>query len=254
MVVEIFTKSRFEEVLADIAAELDVIWFHDGVTVGEHHYHLLVVDTFDAYKKPDDDYEGMGIAKGITIEIRSSVGIDKLSAAAGQDSIRVWFADIDGKPLGSKAKRWITRVTGWEKRLSETISNLTAVALKVKLCPDCGKIPGLFLTKKDGPNKGRWLSKCKTHGHFTWLSDPLAKHKPIPTLKDPKPGTSQQRGHTRADENEIVYECVICKFKCLKCHLVKVGGGVLHPIRGCPMCGGSVIAKGSLVKQEKGGE
>jgi len=57
-----------------------------------------------------------------------------------------------------------------------------------------------------------------------------------------------------AKENEIVYECVLCRFKCLKQHLVTLDGGMNAPIRGvCPMCQGTVIAKDSLVKLEQEG-
>ena len=158
MTVDIFTTTEFEEVLSTIAQDLEMTWFRDGVQVGEYHYHF----TAKVFEPIDD---------GISIEVRSSIGLDGKSAASGQDSIRIWFANADGDPVGNKAKRWITRVKGWERRLTEQVTEMATIARKVKLCPDCGKVPSVFIVKKDSPNKGRWFSKCKVHNHFTWLSD-----------------------------------------------------------------------------------
>lgn len=184
MSVEIFTTEEFEGVLSEIAQDLEITWFQDGIRAGEYHYHFVV-----------DDELGVGI------EVRSSIGRDGKSAASGKDSIRVWFADEDGKPLGSKAKSWTTRVVGWQSRLMSLVADLTTVARKVRRCPDCGKVPGIFLVKKDSPNKGRWFSRCQQHNHFTWLSDRLATHKPkqqdAPAC--PKCGAYMLKRHRRSD-------------------------------------------------------
>lgn len=157
MSVETFDRQQFEDVLTYISNDLGVEWLCDGTRKGEYHYHMTTGCSF-----PDNS---------ILIEIRSTVQESTgVSAGCGEDSIRVWFSDVDGKPLGNKAKRWITRVSGWQTRLDSTIHDMVDVASKVELCSECGELPGVFAVKKDSPNKGRWFSKCKDHKNFRWLS------------------------------------------------------------------------------------
>lgn len=90
--------------------------------------------------------------------------------AAGENSIRVWLCDMDGKPLGSKVGRWVTRQPGWRERLIEKVGFLVAMAEKVQPCPQCGDLMKVFIVNKDGPNKGRIFTKCNLHGNFRWLT------------------------------------------------------------------------------------
>jgi len=192
MTIDIFTTTEFEDVLSAIAQDLEMTWFRDGVQTGEYHYHFIA----KVFESIDD---------GISIEVRSSIGRDGQSAASGQDSIRIWFANADGDPVGNKAKRWITRVKGWERRLTEQVTEMATIACKVKLCPDCEQIPGVFIVKKDSPNKGRWFSKCKAHNHFTWLSSVVQKEqqKRKPKAGEspacPKCGAFMLKRHRRSD-------------------------------------------------------
>lgn len=165
MTVEIFTKDEFEDVLSDIAQKLEVPLSRDGLVSGEYEYHF-VVKTFK------NDHK-------ILVKVRSSIGQNGESAAGGQDSIRVWLT-VDDERVGNKTQHWVTRVPGWRDRLIKGIADLAAVARKVELCPDCQEIPGVFVVKKDSPNKGRWFSSCWKHDHFTWLSDSVIDSR-VPT-------------------------------------------------------------------------
>jgi hypothetical protein len=101
----------------------------------------------------------------IFIHIRSSIGTNGVAADTGQDSIRCWLVDGNGKPLGSKVNKWTTRVTGWDKRLTEVLRTLWEWARKAGYCESCNVPMGVYKSKTK-KNPDRIFSKCRECG--TW--------------------------------------------------------------------------------------
>lgn len=149
MSVEIFSKEQFEAALPNT-----VSWKCLGLKDGEFAYKMQI----------NDD---------IFIQIRSSVKANGFSADTGQDSIRAWLVDNNGKPLGSKVLKWTQRIPGWEERMLDVLRILWKRAQWAGYCPDC-KIPmGVFKSKtKKNPN--RLFKKCTNENckhdrnHFEW--------------------------------------------------------------------------------------
>jgi len=151
-VIDIFTKQRFEAALPVHNVTGAVLWKHLGMIQGEHCYSIEVLP-------------------GVLIHIRSSMGANGRARNSGEDSIRCWLAaDETGTPLGSKMSRWVTRVPGWEERLTAQLRTFWTIGRKLKPCPVCGKTPRALLVKKEGPNKGRWFTDCCSR--FQWLTNP----------------------------------------------------------------------------------
>lgn len=153
--VDIFTKEQFERALPVsrkasispmIPASIDTkLWKPLGLMGTEYAYIVPVTE-----KNCD-----------IGIMIRSSVGPNGRSADTGEDSIRCWLVSMaDYKPWGSKVSKYITRVPGWEKRLTTTLKTLYKMALTVGKCPHCAGWMKVFKVKRDGPNHGRIFIKC----------------------------------------------------------------------------------------------
>jgi hypothetical protein len=140
MSVDHFSRAQFEAALPCLKGTRTPLWGYTGLISGEHQYYLPV--------KP-----------GVIIVIRSSVGADGHSAEAAKDSIRCWLADPQGKPLGSKYGRWVTRVGGWERRLTDVLRALWTFGRKLVNCPKCQHQMKAFKTG-GGPNEGRWYMKC----------------------------------------------------------------------------------------------
>lgn len=147
--IDTFTKQEFEEALPRG-------WKYAGFDGGEYTY-LYPVDV------------------EVGILIRSSVGSNGYSADAGEDSIRIWLVRrLDESPLGSKLTRWVTRQPHWHIRLENQIKELVSLRQRAGNCSICNKPKGIFITKKDGPNKGRPFAKCSDDSHksFVWLDQP----------------------------------------------------------------------------------
>jgi hypothetical protein len=152
MPIDVFDRSTFEAALPVIKNTRQPLWSYNGFVGGEHSYLVPV--------KP-----------GIVIQVRSSVGADGYSHDSGQDSIRCWLTDLAGKPLGSKYGRWVTRVSGWERRLTETLRALWKFGRKLIVCPKCGHQMSAFKTSS-GPNEGRWYMKCaECQWWDSWLTE-----------------------------------------------------------------------------------
>jgi DNA helicase-2/ATP-dependent DNA helicase PcrA len=124
-------------------------------------------------KQDEYTYRVAGPDRTVSIEVRSSIGQDGKSAPTGKDSIRAWLVDAkDGKPLGSKVSRWITRKVGWQERLRETLRTLWLWRLRAGDCPQCQKPKGIWKVKKESANKGRPFAKCCHCGNgFVWLDE-----------------------------------------------------------------------------------
>jgi hypothetical protein len=137
---------------------------------------------FEIYLSQHQPYQPLGLVDGeetyllpldgqVAIAIRSSVKANGISAATGEDSIRLWLVDNDSQPLGSKVSRWTTRLAGWQDRLSQNIKTLCEWRAAAGDCPECQKPKGIFKVKKVGENKGRPFAKCNEHNNFIWLDE-----------------------------------------------------------------------------------
>jgi hypothetical protein len=157
MATERFTKKVFEDELPVHKTSGEKLWEYIGVDKGESVYIMKV--------------RKVGV-KDIVITIRSSVRVDGVAAATGEDSIRAWLSYEDGKPVGSKLQNYVQRLPGWEKRLTQMLRGLYQRALKIEACGDCGEPKGIFKVKKEGSNKGKLFTTCYGCGykkHFAWV-------------------------------------------------------------------------------------
>lgn len=126
MPVDIFGRPEFEAALTATGRE----WRHKGVVKGEHVY-LVAAN------------------HGLLIEVRSSIHGDT-SADCGDDSIRSWLVTTDGKPVGGKMQRWVTRVPGWDRRLVAMLKKQVEMSNNFSPCPVCGKTPVVSVKKDKG--------------------------------------------------------------------------------------------------------
>lgn len=149
--IDTFTPDEFEAALPVHKETKQPLWKSEGLIDGEYAYSL-------------------SINSDIIIQIRSSIHPNGYSAEVGKDSIRVWLADKDGQPLGSKTGKWVTRSVGWQERMINSLRELWERARKAGYCSKC-KVPmGVYKVKKQGPNKGRLFKQCpKCENSFAWL-------------------------------------------------------------------------------------
>lgn len=157
--IQRFTRAEFEAALPKIKNTSQPLWSLIGLIDGEHCYAVPV--------RP-----------GVIIFVRSSIRSDGLAADVAADSIRCWLASgPDGKALSSKNARWITRVNGWEARLTSTLRVLWRLGSKLEICPTCGDMMHALKSKSEA-NTGRWYRKCLTCNRFDrWLPDPNKESK-----------------------------------------------------------------------------
>ena len=115
---------------------------------------------------------GVDVKPGVLIYVRSTIQADGLAADTAKDSIRCWLADVKGASLSSKNSRWISRVSGWERRLTGTLRVLWYYGHQLQPCNWCGRMMSAFKTKS-GTHAGRWFAKCVDCGKFDeWLVNP----------------------------------------------------------------------------------
>lgn len=166
MPIDHFTYEQFEAALPQ--GTHGPLYIVQGVTDGEH-----------AYRMPVKAFNHNG---GVYVAIRSSVREDGQSAGVGEDSIRLYLMCPTG-PVASKLTKYITRVKGWERRMTTQLRTLYKIGLALKPCPQCGDLMHGFIAK--GPlvlvqNRGRLFQKCvrvnarglKLHGcsgSFEWI-------------------------------------------------------------------------------------
>lgn len=167
------TKQEFENALPKHRSTGDPLWEYVGFIQDEHVYYVPL---------PRDKNTG--------VMIRSSIGQDGQNADVGENSIRAWLVEKDGqnhKPLGSKSQKWITRTSGWDKRLVAMIRTLLTWRFRAGDCPVCQKPKRIFVVKKPGANKGRPFAKCVEHAGFMWLDE---KSNKAPFFVSPNTDTS----------------------------------------------------------------
>lgn len=158
MPVETFNRYQFQKALPKNKNTGEQMWQYAGQIKGEEVYYVNTA-------QPD-----------VFIMVRSSVrGATGWSADSGEDSIRCYLINKDGKPMGSKVNRWTTRMPGWEKRLTEVLRTLYGWTIKSGRCA-CGEPKAIFKVKKSGSNKGRVFADCpkkenKCKNQFVWLTE-----------------------------------------------------------------------------------
>lgn len=145
--VETFTKDEFESAMPKG-------WHSWGFRDGEYVYWVPA-------------------QHNLCVMVRSSVDNSGFSRGTGEDSIRIWLADIDtGEWWGVKTFRWITRVRGWQVRLNKAIEDAIRKSGSAVKCY-CKKRSALRRVQKQGPNEGRLFICCADRkcNYFQWVED-----------------------------------------------------------------------------------
>lgn len=161
MTIDFFTREDFEAALPtyknESAEPRPNLWSHIGLVKNEHTYMVHInVD--------------------IKIMVRSSIDYTGVNASTGEDSIRLWLCDPEGKPMGSKLSKYITRVPGWQDRMIKQLRILWGFAKRAGYCPKCKTPKGVYIVKKKGQNQGRVFCKCRNCGNgFEFLTAPGEK-------------------------------------------------------------------------------
>ena len=159
MTTDRFTTEQFEKVLHDFIVAHPKTYScvtSKGLVAHEYRYAVPVNDT------------GHG---QVIVEIASSINYSGFADGTGENSIRLWLTGEDGLPLGSKISRWVTRVSGWEGRITQQLEKLSAMGEEIQWCTKCSSIEKIFIVKKDGKNKGRLFIKCQCQNSFSWLDE-----------------------------------------------------------------------------------
>lgn len=154
--VDIFNRQQFEDALPKHKTTGAILWEACGLYLGEFTYLIPVKE-------------------GVSIMIRSSIGSSGFSAGTGEDSIRLWIVNpLTLAPLGSKVSNYITRVNGWQSRLTAQLRLLYTLANKIRPC-SCGGTVQIFKVRKAGPTKDKLFISCSNFGckisPFEWLGD-----------------------------------------------------------------------------------
>lgn len=142
MSVDTFNREQFEAALPrDKATGLN-LWSYMGFVKGEHVYAINVNER-------------------IHILVRSTIDASGVSAPCGEDSIRLWLAEIGSeRPLMGKLTRWVTRVPGWQARITEQARQLYRISRKLKPHPACNKIPVIRRSKTKREDGNEYFIKC----------------------------------------------------------------------------------------------
>lgn len=161
--VDVFTKEQFEFALP---SQDKVPWTCIGLVDGEYAYRLPVQNQCRRWP--------------VDIIVRSSVQRNGLSAGNGEDSIRCWLVWAGTmNPAGGKLGRWVTRMPGWQGRLTALLRSLWVMATKVKPCARCNNnvvAMGVYRAKTE-PHNGRVFLKCAKCGAFEWTDIWIGKGK-----------------------------------------------------------------------------
>jgi hypothetical protein len=162
MATEIFTRHDFEAALPCHCRTHTPLWQHQGLIDGEHAYHVTPFPQHPTLAQ-------------YAVSVRSSVHADGRAAGTGEDSIRAWIIVAEtGQPFGSKISHHVTRVPGWQTRLTETLRRLAGIIRQIAPCPCCGQPCPVFKAGKNTNNPGRLFAKCTNREcrrpHFAWLA------------------------------------------------------------------------------------
>ena len=156
MAIDKFTKERFEAVLPIHKVTGAKLWQERGFIGGQYEYEVQV-------------------SSNVLIKIFSSIDSSGYARDCGDDSIRFILIDANGEPLSNKLQNWVTRVPGWEARMTSMLRKLWEMGRKIAApCARCNTQKKVFLCKH-GPNKGRRFVKCMRCGAFEWIDAPKVK-------------------------------------------------------------------------------
>lgn len=168
MAIEQFTTDEFQAALPVGA------WKALGMIQGEQCYLVTPSDA----------------PAGYAVLVRSSIGQAGIADDCGEDSIRCILCKVNGEkitPIGNKAKRWITRVKGWQGRMMETLRHCKAQLARIRPCPHCSAMVVPFTSHKK-ESKGRAFVSCMNKPDcgkfFEWCDEPM-KQVETPTAKTP---------------------------------------------------------------------
>lgn len=152
--IDKFSKDRFEAALPIHKMDNYPLWHDVGFENGEFVYGI------DLHK------DGIG-APWVTIVIRSSVAMDGFARNTGEDSIRIFFLR-NGKPHGSKLSCYVTRVKGWEERLTKQLRIMYKRGMNLKVCPLCEGPKAIFKRKSYKGEDGKLFQACPIHFNVTY--------------------------------------------------------------------------------------
>lgn len=188
--IDCFNKEAFEAALPKHKDTGQPLWKYAGFIGGEFAYRLPV-------------------KLGVVIQIRSSVGRDGWSDDSGKNSIRCWVTDANGATLGEKYGEYITRLPGWQARLTEMLRNVWKLGRKLGCCHKCGNAMKMFCVQS-GDNQGRWYQKCMQCNRWdSWLTDPIFKESKNGKAKNKRPPSTDgptQRSNPKAVSNAKAQE------------------------------------------------
>ena len=147
MPIEQFSKEQFETALPKDKNGI-LLWRYAGVVGHEHVYSIFITN----------GTVGLG-----ELEIRVHSSVNRHTGYAddtGENSIRLYlYSPKYNRSLGKTESRWITRVSGWDKRMIQQLRELYSRGLKSSRCRKCGELQGVF-TAKTAKNKGRQFRVC----------------------------------------------------------------------------------------------
>jgi len=155
MAVERFSCADFEDALPR-DKEGNSLWEQRETVGHEYTYAVPIIN-------------GTVLSGELEIRVHSSVNQRTgWSDGTGENSIRLYlYSPKYKKSLGKTESRWITRVSGWDKRMIKQLRELYARGLKSSRCRKCGELQGVF-TAKTSKNKGRQFHICLNDDCKEW--------------------------------------------------------------------------------------
>jgi hypothetical protein len=153
---ERFSRQEFEDALPKHKVTGALLWQAGGMLMGEYVYYISVTTHAQ-------------------IMIRSSVDSTGYAASTGNDSIRLWLVDPrNDSPVASKLSHHVTRVRGWQTRLTNQLRILYRLAHLVRPCT-CGELIRVGKSTKNNEHKGWLFASCGNrtcnHTKFQWIAD-----------------------------------------------------------------------------------
>lgn len=125
MATERFSKAEFEKALAGTGYT-----FGSGAIMGgEYRFYST-------------------IRKGLLLAVNSSISSTGFADGTGENSIRIWVCDENGKPLAGKTQAYVTRVAGWQVRLNKVVRETVESVKELVDSPSCPKCGGLMVQRK----------------------------------------------------------------------------------------------------------
>lgn len=150
--IDHFTTQQFEDALPVNKKTGLPMWEYIGFFGNERVYQIQV--TADCF-----------------IRIRSSIDSSGVAKDSGDDSIRVYLMSYVGGSIVGKGilPEYITRVPGWEKRLSKKIRELWVLKSKIGQCPVCGQSLHLRKSKENKLYRVCPANTKEKKHHFSWF-------------------------------------------------------------------------------------